>query len=252
MVAGSCEILRFPAFFHKNLRCPAVLQESSLGPKCCSYREKARISKICENRRITANLAPFVPFSLSLFILLKFEFPLTKTSCDARISDTSCFLTRRLLNLAKSRDAEMTTNIMFERSSQKGLDRGFEKRVNRGPTLKFYCRPKAQEQRHFGKSHFNCRRFFPGNTVTIILDNYPPSTLQGVGLGGRKNPRTIVGENSCHFGASYKRKIISLDGFPAQFRLVIMTFCLWARATYMLLRCPSHNSAPPKKGEKYW
>ena len=31
--------------------------------------------------------------------------------------------------------------------------------------------------------------------MTIILDNYPPSTLQGVELGGRKNPRMIVGEN---------------------------------------------------------
>ena len=39
--------------------------------------------------------------------------------------------------------------------------------------------------------------------MTIILDNFPPSTLQGVGLGGRKNPRIIVGENYCHFGASY-------------------------------------------------
>ena len=45
---------------------------------------------------------------------------------------------------------------------------------------------------------------FPGNTVTIILDNYPPSTLEGVGLGGRKNPRIIVAENYCHFGASQK------------------------------------------------
>ena len=79
---------------------------------------------------------------------------------------------------------------------------GFEKRVNRGPTLKFDCRPKPQEEQHFGKSHFYCRRFFPGNTVTIILGNYPPSTLQGVGLGGGKNPRIIVGENCCHFGAS--------------------------------------------------
>ena len=44
--------------------------------------------------------------------------------------------------------------------------------------------------------------------MTIILDNYnyPPSTLQGLGLGGRKNPRIIVGENSCHFGASYSLK----------------------------------------------
>ena len=40
--------------------------------------------------------------------------------------------------------------------------------------------------------------------MTIILDNYSPSTLQGVRLGGRKSPRIIVGENSCHFGASLK------------------------------------------------
>ena len=40
----------------------------------------------------------------------------------------------------------------------------------------------------------------------MILDNYPPSTLQGVGLGGRKNPRVIVGEHSCHFGTSKKKK----------------------------------------------
>ena len=64
------------------------------------------------------------------------------------------------------RDAEMTIKIIFERSSQKGVSRGFEKRVNRGPILKFYCWPKAQEKQHFGKWHFYCRRFFPGNIVT--------------------------------------------------------------------------------------
>ena len=31
--------------------------------------------------------------------------------------------------------------------------------------------------------------------MTKVLDNYPPSTLHGVGLWGRKNPRIIVGEN---------------------------------------------------------
>ena len=60
---------------------------------------------------------------------------------------------------------------------KRGVGRGFEKRVNRGPILKYYCRPKALEKQHFGKSHSYCHRFFPGNTVTIILDNYPPSTL---------------------------------------------------------------------------
>ena len=88
---------------------------------------------------------------------------------------------------------------------KRGVGRGVEKRVNRGPILKFYGRPEAQEKQHFGKSHFYCHRFFPGNAVTIILDNCPPSTFQGVGLGGRKNPRIIVGENYCHFGASYAR-----------------------------------------------
>ena len=73
------------------------------------------------------------------------------------------------------RDAEMTIKIIFERSSQKGgVGRGFEKRVDRGPILKFYCRAVAQEKQHFGKSHFYCRRFSPGNAVTIILGNYPP------------------------------------------------------------------------------
>ena len=94
-------------------------------------------------------------------------------------------------------------NNFWEVESKGGVGRGLEKRVDRGPILKFYCRAKAQVKQHFGKSHFYCRRFFPGNTVTIILDNYPPSTLQVVGLGGRKNPRVIVGENYCHFGASY-------------------------------------------------
>ena len=65
-----------------------------------------------------------------------------------------------------------------------------------GPTLKFDCRPKAQEKQHSGKSQIYCRRFLPGNAVTIILDNYPPSTLQGVGLEGRKESENynIVGQ----------------------------------------------------------
>ena len=82
------------------------------------------------------------------------------------------------------RDAEMTIKLIISRLGQTGGRQGFEKRVNRGPSLIFYCRPKAQEKQHFGKSHFYCRRFWPGNAVTIILDSYPPST--------------IVGENSFH------------------------------------------------------
>ena len=62
---------------------------------------------------------------------------------------------REGLPVSLVRDAEMTTKIIFERSSPKrGVGRGLEKRVDRGPILKFYCRPKAQEKQHFGKSHF--------------------------------------------------------------------------------------------------
>ena len=80
----------------------------------------------------------------------------------------------------------MTIKISFERSSQSGGRQGLRNWVNKGPILKFDCRAKAQEKQHFGKSHFYCGRFLLGNTVTIILDNYPPSTLQGVRLGGRR------------------------------------------------------------------
>ena len=90
----------------------------------------------------------------------------------------------------------MTIKITFERSSQKGGRQGVEKRVNRGPILNFYCRPKAQEKQHFGKSHFYCHRFFPGNTVTIILDNYPLST----------NPLPLGGEKRKHYNNKIKNK----------------------------------------------
>ena len=55
---------------------------------------------------------------------------------------------------------------------KRGVGRGFEQRVDRGRS-----RPKAQEKQHCGKSHFYCRRFSHGFSVTMILDNYP--TLQG-------------------------------------------------------------------------
>ena len=96
----------------------------------------------------------------------------------------------------------MTIKIIFERSSQKGGRQGVRNKGQQGTHLKFYCGPTAQEKQHFGKSHFYCRRFFPGDTVTIIVGNSRPSTLQGVGEGGRKNPKIIVAENYCHFSAS--------------------------------------------------
>ena len=79
-----------------------------------------------------------------------------------------------ILIVSKLRDAEMTIKIVFERSSQKGCRQRVQKEVNRGPTLKFYCRPKAQEKQLLGKSHFYCRRFFPRKYSDNNLGRLPP------------------------------------------------------------------------------
>ena len=107
----------------------------------------------------------------------------------------------------------------FWEVKSKGGSAGGSKRGSTGdPPWNFIVGLKHRKKQHFGKSHFYCHRFFPGNTVTIILDNCPPSTLQGLGLGCRKNPRIIVGENYCHFGASYRTaKTASLSDVSAVF-----------------------------------
>ena len=96
----------------------------------------------------------------------------------------------------------MTIKVFFERSSQKGGRQGARKEVNRGPTLKSYCRPKAQEK----NSILESRIFIVVAFSTKYSDNnfgqLPRFHTLGVGLGDRKNQRLIVGENSCHFGAS--------------------------------------------------
>ena len=107
--------------------------------------------------------------------------------------------------------------------------------------MKFYCRPKPQEKQHFGKSHFYCRRFLPGNTVTITLGNYPPSTLQGVGLGDRKNPRSIVGENCGYFGAAKRQLRKAYDTF--NFLRHVMRAILSVRPKFSH-RCVSLKKCP--------
>ena len=65
---GFCEILRCPAVFCENLRFSA----KSVPPRCCTLKAKA---KICRNQRKSAkncDLAPLVPFSLSLLIPLEY------------------------------------------------------------------------------------------------------------------------------------------------------------------------------------
>ena len=61
--AKICGLLRFSA------KICGFLQKSAL-PKCCDSQEKRKSAKNSENLRKTANLAPFVPFSLSLLLPL--------------------------------------------------------------------------------------------------------------------------------------------------------------------------------------
>ena len=66
---GFCEKLRFPAKSAVSCGFP----RKSAPPKCCNSQEKRKSAKISENLRQTANLAPFVPFSLSLLFPLSGE-----------------------------------------------------------------------------------------------------------------------------------------------------------------------------------
>ena len=100
---------------------------------------------------------------------------------------------------SKIRDAEMTKKKSL-RGRVKGGSAGGSKRGSTGdPGLKFYCRPKAQEKQHFGKSHFYCRRFFPGSAVTIISGNYSwdlPDHLQSPNQNPK--PRKVSKKSRTH------------------------------------------------------
>ena len=73
-----------------------------------------------------------------------------------------------------SKNAEMTIKIIFERLRQKGGRQEVRKEGQQGPILKFYCRAKAQEKQHCGKSHFYCRRFFPRKYSDNNFGQLPP------------------------------------------------------------------------------
>ena len=77
----------------------------------------------------------------------------------------------------------MMIKATFERSSRKGGWKGLRKEGQQGTHLEFYCRPKAQEKQHFGKSHFYLSSLFPRKYSDNNFGQLPPSTLQGVGLG---------------------------------------------------------------------
>ena len=67
---GFCERLRFPASFCENLRFPAVCCGKLRLRNAVIPRKGENLQKISENLRKAVNLAPFVPFSLSLGIPL--------------------------------------------------------------------------------------------------------------------------------------------------------------------------------------
>ena len=104
--------------------------------------------------------------------------------------------------LGNVRDAEMTIKIIFERSSQKEGRQGVQKEGQQGTHPEFFLSAKSTGRTAFWKvSILLSSLFFPRKYSDNNFGQLPPST-QGVGLGGRKNPR-IIGENSCHVGASY-------------------------------------------------
>ena len=72
----------------------------------------------------------------------------------------------------------MTIKMIFARSSQKGGRQGVRKEGQQGTQLEILLSAfKSTEKNSINrKVAFYCRRFFPGNAVTIILDNFPPST----------------------------------------------------------------------------
>ena len=99
-------------------------------------------------------------------------------------------------------DAEMTIKVLFKRLSQKGGRQGVRKEGQHGIHLEILLSAKSTGNTAFWKVAFLLSSLFPRKYSDNNLDNNPPSTLQGVGPGGRKNPRIIVRENSSHFGAS--------------------------------------------------
>ena len=84
----------------------------------------------------------------------------------------------------------MTIKLISERS---GFGRRFEKRINRGPTLKFYCRPKAQEKQHFGKSQF-LSSIFPRKSSDNHFEQLPPLHPPGGRTRGLLRIRELLSE----------------------------------------------------------
>ena len=76
-------------------------------------------------------------------------------------------------------------------SSQKGV----RKEVNRGPTLKFYCRPKAQEETAFWKVAFLLSSlFFPRKYSDNNFGQLPPLPPSSRSDGGAVRIRELLSE----------------------------------------------------------
>ena len=77
--------------------------------------------------------------------------------------------------LKKIRDSEMTIKIILRGRVKKGDPQGVRKGVSKGPTLEFYCRPKAQEKQHFWKVGILLSSLFPRNYSDNNFGQLPPS-----------------------------------------------------------------------------
>ena len=73
-------------------------------------------------------------------------------------------------NIAQRRQNDNKNNFLRGRVKRGG----FEKRVNRGPTLKFDCRPKTQEKQHLGKVAFLLLSPFPRKYSDTNFGEFPP------------------------------------------------------------------------------
>ena len=121
---GFCEKLRFSAVCCENLRFPAILCEDQRFRSAVTPRKTENPVKISEALRKTANLAPFVPFSLSLC------FPLSSyPGFHLRLEASDCsWALGHLLGSAARRDP--TTRAKTGRTAHVFTAQGGTRRVS--------------------------------------------------------------------------------------------------------------------------
>ena len=87
----------------------------------------------------------------------------------------------------------MTIKLIFERSSQKGGRQGVRKEGQQGTHLETLLSAANTGKKKNWKVAFLLSSLFPWKYSDNNFGQSPPFHAPGVGLGGRKNPRIIVG-----------------------------------------------------------